>query len=59
MFANAVAAGAKAEREPKTQFYGDRNAGVLDPFGHTWYLSTHVEDVSEEEMQRRMKAGPA
>jgi len=56
MFASAVAAGAKVEREPKTQFYGDRNAGVIDPFGHTWYLSTHVEDVSEEEMQRRMAA---
>jgi PhnB protein len=54
MFASAVAAGAKVEREPKTQFYGDRNAGVMDPFGHTWYISTHVEDVSEEEMQRRM-----
>ncbi len=54
MFASAVAAGAKVDREPKTQFYGDRNAGVTDPFGHTWYLSTHVEDVSEEEMQRRM-----
>ena len=56
MFARAVAAGAKVEREPKTQFYGDRNAGVIDPFGHTWYMSTHVEDVSEEEMQRRMAA---
>ena len=56
MFNRAVAAGAKVEREPKTQFYGDRNAGVIDPFGHTWYLSTHVEDVSEEEMQRRMAA---
>ena len=56
MFARAVAAGAKVEREPKTQFYGDRNAGVIDPFGHTWYMSTHVEDVSEEEMERRMKA---
>lgn len=56
MFASAVAQGAKVEREPKTQFYGDRNAGVIDPFGHTWYLSTHVEDVSEEEMQRRMAA---
>ena len=56
MFARAVAAGAKVEREPKTQFYGDRNSGVIDPFGHTWYMSTHVEDVSEEEMERRMKA---
>jgi PhnB protein len=58
MFAKAVATGAKVEREPKTQFYGDRNAGVIDPFGHTWYMSTHVEDVSEEEMKRRMEAEP-
>ena len=56
MFARAVAEGAKVEREPKTQFYGDRNAGVIDPFGHTWYMSSHVEDVSEEEMQRRLAA---
>ena len=56
MFARAVAEGAKVEREPKTQFYGDRTAGVIDPFGHTWYMSAHVEDVSEEEMQRRMAA---
>ena len=56
MFARAVAAGAEVEREPKMQFYGDRNAGVICPFGHTWYISTHVEDVSEEEMQRRMAA---
>ncbi len=56
MFARAVAAGATVEREPATQFYGDRNAGVVDPFGHRWYFSTHVEDVSEEEMQRRMEA---
>ncbi len=56
MFARAVAAGATVEREPATQFYGDRNAGVVDPFGHRWYFSTHVEDVSEEEMTRRVEA---
>lgn len=54
-FAQAVKAGAKVEREPATQFYGDRTGGVEDPFGFTWYVSTHVEDVSEEEMERRMK----
>jgi PhnB protein len=42
MFAQAVAAGAKVEREPKDQEYGERNAGVIDPFGHTWYLSQHL-----------------
>ena len=42
MFARAVAAGAKVDREPKDQEYGERNAGVIDPFGHTWYMSTHL-----------------
>ena len=52
----AVAAGAKLERPPADQFYGDRTAGIVDPFGHRWYIMTHVEDVPEEEMQRRMAA---
>ncbi len=55
-FKRAVAAGAKVEREPADQFYGDRTGGVLDPFGNFWYMATHVEDVSEEEMKRRMSA---
>lgn len=42
IFAQAVAAGAKVEREPKDQEYGERNAGVIDPFGHTWYFSQHL-----------------
>ncbi len=42
MFASAVAAGAKVEREPKDQEYGARNAAVIDPFGHTWYFSQHL-----------------
>ena len=42
MFNRAVAAGAKVEREPKDQEYGERNAGVIDPFGHTWYMSQHL-----------------
>ena len=53
-FARAVEAGAKAKREVKTQFYGDRNGVFEDPFGHSWTVSTHVEDVSPEEMKRRM-----
>jgi PhnB protein len=52
----AVAAGAVSLREPTDQFYGDRTSGVLDACGNSWWLSTHVEDVSEEELQRRMKA---
>lgn len=56
VFARAVAAGAKVERPLANQFYGDRTGGVTDPFGHKWYLATHVEDVPPEEMDRRMKA---
>lgn len=52
--AQALAAGAKEKRPVADQPYGDRAGGVLDPFGHNWYLSTHIEDVSMEEMKRRM-----
>ena len=38
------------------QFYGDRSGTVKDPFGHSWHLSTHKEDVSPEEMKKRMDA---
>jgi len=48
----AVAAGAKVTRPVADQFYGDRTGGILDPFGHAWYVSTHVKDVSDEEMRR-------
>ena len=48
----AIAAGAKVTRPPADQFYGDRSGGITDPFGHSWYVSTHVRDVSEEEMRR-------
>ena len=49
----AEAAGAKIVRPVADQFYGDRAGGIVDPFGHSWYLATHVEDVSPEEMQKR------
>jgi PhnB protein len=53
-FERALAAGATQERPPEDQFWGDRMGTVVDPFGHRWTLATHIEDVSEEEMQRRM-----
>jgi PhnB protein len=53
-FARAVEAGAREERPPEDQFWGDRMGTVIDPFGHRWTLATHIEDVSEEEMHRRM-----
>ena len=52
----AVEAGAKLTRPVANQFYGDRTGGVEDPFGHAWYVATHVEDVAPEEMQKRAAA---
>jgi len=52
----AEAAGAKITRAVEDKFYGDRSGSLEDPFGHVWHVSTHVEDVSEEEMQRRAAA---
>jgi PhnB protein len=51
-----VDSGAKVLRPIKNQFYGDRSASVLDPFGHMWSVATHIEDVSPEEMKKRMTA---
>jgi PhnB protein len=55
-FARAVDGGAKVQRPLADQFYGDRTGGVEDPFGHVWYIATHVEDVSPEEMKKRAAA---
>ena len=52
-FARAVAAGAAPDREPADQFYGDRSARVIDPFGHFWSLATRVEDVPADELRKR------
>lgn len=54
--ARAVAAGAKVTRPVENKFYGDRMGELTDPFGHRWYLGTHVEDVSPEEIGRRAAA---
>jgi PhnB protein len=54
--ARAVAAGAKVERPVEDKFYGDRMGGIEDPFGHKWYVGTHIEDVAPEEMKKRMAA---
>lgn len=56
VFTKALQAGAKitGDMEVKDQFYGDRTGSLTDPFGHKWSVMTHKEDVSFEEMQRRM-----
>ena len=54
-FRKAVEAGATVKRPLEDMFWGDRTGSVLDPFGHTWDLATHREDVSPEEMKRRGK----
>lgn len=56
MFAKAIAAGASEQRAVMDQFYGDRSGTLRDPFGHVWTISTHIEDVTPEEAQRRMAA---
>jgi PhnB protein len=52
----AVDAGAKLERPVADQFYGDRGGMVVDPFGHKWWIATHVEDVPPEEVEKRAAA---
>ena len=53
MLNQAVAAGAKVKRPVADQFYGDRLGGIEDPFGHTWWISTHKEDLSPQEIEKR------
>jgi PhnB protein len=56
VFARAVASGATVERQVENQFYGDRAGQFLDPFGHRWFVATHVEDISPAEMEQRAAA---
>jgi PhnB protein len=56
VFDRAIKAGAKSQRPVADQFYGDRMGTLEDPFGHVWTIGTHIEDLSAEEMKRRMAA---
>lgn len=56
VYKRAIAAGGKSLSEPANQFYGDRHGGVQDSQGNTWWIATHIEDVSPEELERRAKA---
>jgi PhnB protein len=58
-FKQAVDAGATVTMEVADQFWGDRFGSVTDPFGHSWSIATHVEDVSPEEIAERGKAAMA
>ena len=55
VYKRAVAAGGKSLREPTNEAYGDRSSGVEDSQGNQWWIGTHVEDVSPEEIQRRYR----
>jgi PhnB protein len=57
-YATALASGAKEMQPLEDKFYGDRSAMFEDPWGHQWTVASHVEDVSEEEMERRMAELP-
>jgi PhnB protein len=52
----AVSVGATITRPVRDEFYGDRTATVVDPFGHTWHIHTYIKDVSPEEMKQAMQA---
>jgi PhnB protein len=56
VFKRALEAGAKQTMPLENKFYGDRSGTVKDKWGNTWTIGTHVEDVSPEEMEKRMKA---
>jgi PhnB protein len=53
VYKQAIDAGATSLMEPDDMFWGDRFGSVQDPFGHSWTIATHVEDVSPEEIQKR------
>jgi PhnB protein len=59
LYNQAVKAGAEVGMPLTDQPWGDRYGTLTDPFGHSWGLATHVEDVSFEEMNRRFEAACA
>src|SRR6476469_655764 len=56
VLAKAAASGATVKAAPEDKFYGDRMGTIIDPFGHTWHIATHIEDVTHEEVSRRLAA---
>ena len=55
-YARVIKAGGTSIMEPADQFYGDRNAGVKDTSGNHWWIGTHIEDVSPDELSKRAEA---
>jgi len=58
VFDRAIKAGGVVKDAVQDKFYGDRSGTFTDPFGHVWHIATHKEDVSMEEMERRLKSAP-
>lgn len=56
VFKHALDAGSKTVQPVEDKFYGDRSGTFEDPFGHSWNISSHIEDVALEEMEKRMTA---
>lgn len=55
VYKQAIKAGGQSLREPTNEFYGDRSAGIKDAWNNQWWIATHVEDVGEEEMKKRVE----
>jgi uncharacterized glyoxalase superfamily protein PhnB len=55
LYKRAIDAGASSLMEPDDMFWGDRFGSVQDPFGHSWTIATHIEDLSPEELEKRSK----
>lgn len=56
VFGRAIAAGATLVKPVQDQFYGDRTGSFTDPFGHSWHIATHTEDLSPDELKKRAAA---
>ena len=57
LFKHVISCGATELLPVKDEFYGDRIGALTDPFGHVWYIATHIEEVSPEEIKRRAAQG--
>ena len=55
-FERAIDNGATAQRKVEDQFYGDRSGSFEDPFGHIWFVASHIEDIAPDEMEKRAAA---